>query len=191
MWELGYKESWVPKNWCFWTVVLEKTLESPLDCKEIKPVHPKGNQSWIFIGRTDAEAEGPILWPPNVKNWLIGKAPDARKDWRWKGKGTTEDEMVECHHRLDGHKFKQVLGVGEGQASFACCSPWGQRVKSRTWLSDWTELNVYNVNIYLHFSDHWLERGSFHLYTGHLFFSKLPYLPPSPFFLSGYLFHSL
>ena len=107
------------------------------------------------------------------------------------GKGTTEDEMVECHHRLDGHKFKQVLGVGEGQASFACCSPWGQRVKSLTWLSDWTELNVYNVNIYLHFSDHWLERGSFHLYTGHLFFSKLPYLPPSPFFLSGYLFHSL
>ena len=94
MWELDYKESWAPKNWCLWTVVLEKTLESPLDCKEIQPVHPKGNQPWIFIGRTDAEAETPILWPPDSKNWLIGKVPDAGKDWRREGKGTTEDEMV-------------------------------------------------------------------------------------------------
>ena len=93
-WELDYKESWVLKNWCFWTVVLEKTLESPLDCKEIKLVHPKGKQSWIFIGRTDAEAETPILWPPDVKNWLIGKAPEAGKDWRWEQKGMTEDDMV-------------------------------------------------------------------------------------------------
>ena len=105
MWEMDYKESWVPKNWCFWTVVLEKTLESPLDCKEIKPVHPKGNQSWIFIGRTDAEADAPVLWPPDVKNWLIGKDPDARKDWRQEEKGATEDEMAEWHHQLDGHEF--------------------------------------------------------------------------------------
>ena len=95
IWELDYKESWVPKNWCFWTVVLEKTLASPLDCREMQPVHPKGNQSWIFIGRTDAEAETPILWPPDVKNWLIGKDPDAEKDWMWEEKGTTEDEMVD------------------------------------------------------------------------------------------------
>ena len=99
-----YKESWAPKNWWFWTVVLEKTLESPLDCKEIQPVHPNGNQSWIFIGRTDAEAETPILWPPDAKNWLIWKDPDAGKDWRQE-KGTTEDEMVGRHHQLKGHKF--------------------------------------------------------------------------------------
>ena len=98
LWELDYKESWVPKNLCFWTVVLEKTTESPLDCKEIQPVHSKGNQSWIFIGTTDAEAETPVLWPPDAKNWLIWKDPDARKDWRWEEKGTTEDEMVGWHH---------------------------------------------------------------------------------------------
>ena len=106
MWELDHKESWVLKNWCFWTVVLEKTLKSPLDCKEIKPVYPKGNQSWIFTGRTDAEAETPIFWPPDVKNWLIRKDPDAGKDWRQEEKGTTEDEMVGWHHRLNGHEFE-------------------------------------------------------------------------------------
>ena len=106
MWELDHKESWVLKNWCFWTVVLEKTLESPLDCKEIQPVHPKGNQSWIFIEMTDAETETPILWPPDAKNWLIGKDPDAGKDWRQEEKGMTEDEMVGRHHRLDGHEFE-------------------------------------------------------------------------------------
>ena len=106
MWELDYKESWAPKNWCFWTVVLEKTLESPLDCKEIQPGHPKWNQSWIFIGRTDGEAETPILWPANVKNWLIWKDPDAGKDWRHEEKGMTEDEMVGWHHRLNGHWVK-------------------------------------------------------------------------------------
>ena len=106
MWELDYKESSGLKNWCFWTVVLEKTLESPLDCKEIQPVHSKGNQSWIFIGRTNAEAETPILWPHDVKNWLIGKDPDAGKDWMQEEKGTTEDEMVGWHHRLDGHEFE-------------------------------------------------------------------------------------
>ena len=105
MWELDYKESWAPKNWCFWTVVLEKTLESPLDCKENKPAHPKGNQSCVFLGRTDAEAEAPVLWPPDSKSWLIGKDPDAGKDWRQEEKGTTEDEMVGWHHWLNGHKF--------------------------------------------------------------------------------------
>ena len=104
MWELDYKESWALKNWCFWTVVLEKTLDSPLDCKEIQPVHPEGSQSWIFIGRTDAEAETPVLWPPDVKNWLIWKDPDARKDWGREEKGTTEDEMAGWHHRLNGHE---------------------------------------------------------------------------------------
>ena len=106
MWELDYKESWVSKNWCFWTVVLEKTLESPLDCKEIQPVHPKGNQSWTFIGRTNAKVETPILWPANVKNWLIWKDPDAGKDWRWEDKGKTEDEMVGWHHWPNGHEFE-------------------------------------------------------------------------------------
>ena len=105
MWELVYKESWVPKNWWFWTVVLEKTLESPLDCKEIQPVHPKGNQSWVFSGRTDVEAEAPILWPPDAKSWLIWKDPDAGKDWRQEEKGMTKDEMVGWHHQLNGHEF--------------------------------------------------------------------------------------
>ena len=127
MWELDYKESWAPKNWCFWTVVLEKTLESPLDCKEIQPVHSKGNQSWVFLGRTNAKAETPIFWPPDAKSWLIGKDPDAGKDWRREEKGMTEDEMVGWHHWLDGHEFEQAPGVGDGQAGLACCSPWGCR----------------------------------------------------------------
>ena len=134
----GYKESWVPKNWCFWTVVLEKTPESPLDCKEIKSVNPKGNQSWIFIGRTDAEAEIPIVWPPDGKNWLIGK--DSGKDWRREEKAT-EDEMVGWYHWLDGHEFEQALRVGDGQGSLACCSPWGHKesdmTKTLNWLTDW------------------------------------------------------
>ena len=125
MWELDYKESWVPKNWCFWTMVLEKTLESPLDCKEIQPVPPKGNQSWIFIGRTDAEAETPVLRPPDAKSGLIWKDPDAGKDWRQEEKVMIEDEMVGWHHWLDGHEFKQATVVGDGQGSLACCSPWG------------------------------------------------------------------
>ena len=137
----SYKESWVLENWCFWTVVLEKTPESPLDCKEIQPVHPKGNQCWIYIGRTDAEAETPVLWPPDVKNWHIGRDPNAGKDWRWEEKGTTEDEMAGWHHRLDGHEFEQALGVGDGQGSLVCCSPWV--AKSRIWLSNWTELNWF------------------------------------------------
>ena len=124
MWELDHKESWVPKNWCVWTVVLEKTLESPLDCKEVKPVNPKGNQSWIFTGRIDSEAEAPILWPPDAKSRLIRKDPDAGKDWGQEQKGTTEDVMVGWHHRLNGHEFEQTLGDSEGQGSLACFSPW-------------------------------------------------------------------
>ena len=136
MWELDHKESWALKNWCFWTVVLEKTLKSPLDCKEIQPVHPKGDQSWVFIGRIHAKAETPILWPPELKNWLIGKDPDAGKDWRQEEKRMTEDEMVAWHHWLDGHVFEQALGDDEGQESLAC---WVHGVaKSHTWLSNWT-----------------------------------------------------
>ena len=139
MWELEYKESWVEKNWCFWTVVLEKTLESPLDCKEIQPVHPKGNQPWIFIGRIDAEAETPILWLPDVKNWLIWKDPDARKN-RWQEeKGTTESQMVGWHYWLSGHEFEQALGVGDGQESLACCSPWGRKESDTTEWLNWTK----------------------------------------------------
>ena len=123
MWELDHKEGWAPKNWWFWTVVLEKTLENPQDCKEITPVNPKGNQSWIFIGRTDTEA--PILRPPDMKSWLTGKDPDAGKDWRQDDKGTTEDEVVGWHHRLNRHGFEQTLEDGEGQGSLVCCSPWG------------------------------------------------------------------
>ena len=139
MWELDYKEIWALKNWCFWTVVLEKTLESPLDWKEIKPVNPKGNQSWIFIGRTDAKAETPILWPPAVKNWLTGKDSDAEKDWRQEEKQMTEDEMVGWHHWLDGHEFEQALWVGDGQGSLAWLQFMGV-TKSWTWLSNSTEL---------------------------------------------------
>ena len=145
MWELDHKESWAPKNWCLWTVVLEKTLESPLDCKKIKPVNPIGNQSWIFIGRTDTEAETPILWPPDLKNWLIGKDPDAGKDWRQEEKGMAEDEMVGWHHRLDGHEFEQASGVDDGQGSLACCSPWGRRQSDTTELLNWTELLALRV----------------------------------------------
>ena len=124
MWEMDCKESWVPKNWYLWTVVLGKTLESPLDCKEIQPVHPKGNQSWIFIGRTDAEAEGPILWPPDAKSWLIRKYSDAGKDWRQEEKGVAEDEMIGWHHWLNGHEFEQTQGDSEGQRNLVCCSSW-------------------------------------------------------------------
>ena len=130
MWELDYKESWVLKNWCFWTVVLEKTLESTLDSKEVKAVHPKTNQSWIFIGRTEAEA--PVLWPPYTKNWLIGKDPDVGIVWKLEDKGTTEDEMVGWHHWLNGHESEQTLGVGDGQRSLVCCSPWDHKELDRT-----------------------------------------------------------
>ena len=139
MWELDCKEGWAPKNWWFWTVVLEKTLESLLDCKEIQPFNPKENQSWIFIRRTNVEAETPILWPPNTKNWLLGKDPDTGQDWKQEENGTTEDEMVGWHHWLNGHEFEQTPGVGDGQGSLACCSPWGHKNSDTTEGLNWIE----------------------------------------------------
>ena len=132
MQELDHKESWAPRNWCFWTVVLEKTLESPLDFKEIKPVNPKGNQSWIFIGRTDAEAEAPILWPPDAERRLIEIEADAWKKWREEEKGTKGDEMVGWHHWLNGHEFEQAPGDGEGQRCLAYCSSWSHKEPDMT-----------------------------------------------------------
>jgi len=140
MGELDYKESWTLKNWCFWTVVLEKTLENSLGCKEIKSVNPKENQSWIFIERIDAEAETPKLWLPDVKNWLLRKDPNAGIDWRQKEKGSTEDEMAGWHHWLDGHEFERALEVGDGQGSLACCRPWGCKESDTTEQLNWTEL---------------------------------------------------
>ena len=139
MWELDYKECWVPKNWCFWTVVLEKTLQSPLDCKEIQPVYPKGDQSWVFIGSTDVEAETLILWPPDAKSWLIGKDPDAGRGWGQEEKGMTEDEMAGWHHQLDGHEFEWTPGDGDGQGGLACCDSWGHKESDTTERLNWTE----------------------------------------------------
>ena len=140
MWELDYKESWELKNWCFWTVGLEKTLESPFDCKEIQPVHLKGDQSWVFFGGSDVEAETPVLWPPDAKSWLIWKDPDAGKDWGQE-KGTIEDEMVGWHHWLNGHGFGWAPGVGVEQGGLACCSSWGCKELDATERLNWTELN--------------------------------------------------
>ena len=139
MWELNYKEGWALKNRYFEAVVLEKTLEISLDSKETQPVHSEGNQSWIFIGRTDAEAETPILWPPEANSWLIRKDPDAGKDWRQEEKGMTEDEMIGWHHWLDGHEFEQAQGVGDGQGSLAFCGPGGRKELDTTERLNWTE----------------------------------------------------
>ena len=141
MWELDYKESWALKNWCFWAVVLEKTLESPLDCKEIQPVHPKGDQSWVFFGRTNVEAETPILWLPDAKGWLIRKDPDTGKDWGQE-KGTTENEMAGWHHWLDGHGFGWTPGVGDGQGGLVCCGWWSLKESDTTEQLNWTELII-------------------------------------------------
>ena len=147
MWELECEESWMPKYWCFWTVVLEKTLESPLDCKELQPVHPKGDQSWVFIGRTDAEAETPILWPHDVKSWLIGKDSDAGKDWGQEEKGTTEDEIIGWHHRLNGRGFERTPGVGDGQGGLGCCSSWAHKESDTTDPLNWTEVNLTSKQV--------------------------------------------
>ena len=152
-------ESWTVKKAECWRndafVVLEKNLESPLDCKEIKLVNPKGNQSWIFIGRTDAEAEMPILWPPDVKNWLIGKDPDAGKDWRREEKGTTEDEMVGWYHRLDGHEFEHDSGVGDGQGGLVCCSPWDCKESDMTEWLKWTDNSVEHIEMTEYWTIKW------------------------------------
>ena len=139
MWDLDYKEDWAPKNWCFWTVVLEKTLESPLDCKEIQPVHSEGDHPWDFFGRNDAKAESPVLWPPHVKNWLIGKDSDAGRGWGQEEKGTTEEEMAGWHHWLNGHESEWTPGDGNEQGGLACCDSWGSRESDTTELLNWTE----------------------------------------------------
>ena len=156
MWKLEYKKSWAQKNWCFWTVVLEKTHESPLDCKEIQPVHPKGDHTWVFISRTDVEAETPILWPPDAKSWLIGKDLDAEKNWGQE-KGMTEDEMVGWHHWLDGHGFGWTPGVGDGQGGLECCGSWGHKELDTTerlncWLTEshsrwriWSQWHIVGI----------------------------------------------
>ena len=146
MWELDYRESWAQKNWRFWTAVLEKTLESPLDCKEIQPVHPKGDQSWVFIWRTDVEAETPILWPPELKNWLIGKYPDAVKEWGQERKGTTEAEMFRWHHQLNGHRFGWTLGVIDEQGGLACCG--SLHCKESEWLFESLTTERLNWTVY-------------------------------------------
>ena len=143
MWELDCEEGWVPKNWCFWIVVLEKTLERPLDCKEIQPVH-SADQPWDFFGRNDAKAEAPVLWPPHAKSWLIRMDYDSGWDWGQEEKGTTEDEMAGWHHWLDERESEWTLGAGDGQGGLACCDSWGRRVSDLTesQLSDWTELKA-------------------------------------------------
>ena len=146
--EMVHREGREMKNQCFWTVVLEKTFACPLDCKEIQPINSKGNQSWIFIGRSNAEAETPMFWPPEAKNWLIGKDPDAGKDWRQEKKGTTEDEMVGWHHRLNGHGFGWTLGIGDGQGGLECCSPRGHKGLDTTEWLRWTDRLTYCKAIY-------------------------------------------
>ena len=148
MWELDCEDGWAPKNWCFWTVVLEKTLESPLDCKEIQPVHSEGDQPWMFFGKNDAKAEAPVLWPPHVKSWLIGKDPDAGRNWGQEEKGTTEDEMAGWHHwcqSVDWHQNSMDVSLSELRELVMDREAWGATIhgvaKSRTQLSDWTELN--------------------------------------------------
>ena len=150
MWDLKVQKNrhhyfLILANWCFWTMVLEKTLENPLDCKEIQPVHPKGDQSWVFTGRTDAETKTPILWPPHVKSWFFEKDPDAERDWGQEEKGTTEDEMARWHYWLDGHEFEQTPGVCDGQAGLVCCDSWGCKESDTTERLNWTELYLTNT----------------------------------------------
>ena len=139
MWELDCEKSWGLKNWCFWPVMLERTLKSPLDCKEIRPVHSKRDQPWVFFGRNDAKAETPVLCLPHVKSWLTGKDSDAGRDWGQEEKGTTKDEMAGCHHWLDGHEFGWTLGVGDGQGGLACCGSWCHKESDTTEWLNWTE----------------------------------------------------
>ena len=168
MWELDCEESWAQKNWRFWTVVLEKTLESPLGCKEIQPVHPKGYQSWVFIRRTDAEAETLVLWPPHAKSWLIGKDPDAGRDCGQEEKGTTEDEMAGWHHQFNGCEFEWTLGDGDGQGGLACCDSWGRKELDTTEQLNWTELNGKLTRVpRINFKWHTLSEGWNTIDTSH------------------------
>ena len=173
------EEGWASKTWCFWTVVLEKTLESPLDCKEIQPVHSEGDKSWVFFGRTDTEAETPILWPPHVKSWLIGKDSDAGRDWGQEEKGTTEDEMAGWYHRLDGCEFWWTPGVGDRQGGLACCNSWARKESDTTEWLDWTELMSLSI----------FPPTCLSIYIPHLYLSPPPGCPvslavtPMPFLL--------
>ena len=155
MWELNCEESWARKNWCFWTVVLEKTLENPLECKEIPPVQSQVDQPWMFFGMTDAKAETPVLWPPHAKNWLFGKDSDAGSDWGQEEKGTTEDEMAGWHHRLNRHESEWTLGVGDGQGGLACCNSWGCKDLDMTEWPNCTELTQESLLKKL-FLPHWM-----------------------------------
>ena len=146
MWELDCEEGWALKNWCFWTVVLEKTLESPLDCKEIQPVQSEGDQPWDFFGGNDAKAEAPVLWPPHAKSWLIGKDFDARRDWGQEEKGMTEDEMAGWHYWLDGCESEWTLGVGDGQGGLVCCNSWGCKESDMTERLNWTDTSQNKVS---------------------------------------------
>ena len=169
------EESWVPKNWCFWTVVLEKTLENPLDCKEIQPVHPKGDQSWVFVGRTDAKAETPVLWPSHVKSWLIGKDSDAGRDWGQEEKGMTEDEVAGWHHQLDGREFEWTSGVGDGQGGLACCNSWGRKESDATERLNWTEscdLIAYLGILWRHIKKERERKGGRNRTFGNYYFIK-------------------
>ena len=165
MWELDCEEGWAPKNWCFWTLVLEKTLESPLDCKESHPVHSVGDQPWDFFGRNDAKAETPVLWPPHAKSWLIGKDSDAGRDWGQEEKGTTEDEMAGWHHWLDGHESGWTLGAGDGQGGLVYCDSWGRKELDMTEWLIWSDLSpsflISNQFISSHISLRFFTRQCF------------------------------
>ena len=168
MWELNCEESWAPKIWCFWTVVLEKTLESPLDCKEIQPVHSKVDQPWDFFGRNDAKAETLVLWPPHVKSWLIGKNSHAGRDWGQEEKGTTEDEMAGWHHWLHGHEFEWTLGVGDGQGSLACCNSWVRKESDMTEQLNWADCSLPGSSVHGNFPGKNTGMGCYFLLQLHL-----------------------
>ena len=175
MWEMGHKEGWMPKNWCFCTMVLEKTPESPLDCQEIHPVHPKWDQSWVFIGRTDVEAETPILWPPHAKSWLNWKDPDAGKDWGQEEKGMTQDEMVGWHHWLNGHGFGWTQGVGDGQGGLVCCVLWVCKELDMTEWLNWTEVCfVFRGSAHVNGIPRWLSGREQEIQEVHHWDRKIP-----------------
>ena len=180
MWNLDSEESWAPKNWGFWTVVLEKTLESPLDCKDIQPVHSEGDQPWDFFGRNDAKAEIPVLWPPYAKSWLIGKDSDSGRDWGLEEKGKTEDEMAGWHHRLNGHEFEWTLGDGDGQGGLVCWDSWGHKKSDTTERLNWPDVILFLQHQTLLSPPNTCATGCcFHFCSGSSFLLEL-FLPSSP-----------